>query len=1088
MQKRKWVKEPSSLFARQVAKKRDFATRTRKIVKVRKFIVPRMLFSIFKIRVSNFSLFPDFNMVPPIFLDITELNGKSLLKRIECCPDTGASITAFPSSLFHKKTLRKAKRIFMASDSFYSKVVTGADGKNIAVEGTLPAYLLAKNKKNEIKNTKTNIYICPEVTEPLISFLDLQRLGVVQKDFPLFKMKLQEDKKEDQDEKKKKKEATPPLTSLEDVLAKYSDVFDDSDKLEPMDFPPAKLELDKSEKIIPFHVATARQYPAHLKEAALKELARLERLGIIERVTKPTSWCSPSFFLPKKNNEVRLITDLSKLSRHIRRPVHPFNTVMETIQKIKPNMKWFATLDARQGFFQIQLDKDSQELTTFMTPHGRYLFLRLPMGMSSSMDVWCLASDQALEGIENCLKCVDDILLCGETKADLLRTLDEVLKRCSAKKLKINREKIQFGQEVNFGGYIISKDGAKPDPKKLAAIKDFPQPKNLTDLRSFLGLATQLALGSVPDLAHATGPLRSLLKKDVAYQWTDVQEKAFNKVKEILLSPRIVGFYDPKKQIILYTDASRLYGLGYAMCQEKDDGSLTLIQCGSRSLVDCETRYAVTELELLGVYFGVNACKHYMLHAPDVLIYVDHKALPPIFQKDLNQIVNGRILRLREKLLPYKFECRWVSGASHKLADALSRQACFAPTETEQKEADELNVSNYSLNVIAEHVYNVSNKIKDPIWEKLIKSTLSSKSYSRLKNMLETNQPKKNLPKSDPFRPIYDKLSTNNGFVLFGDRLVVPKDSQKDILEELHKGHIGQKKTLALAKQNYFWPNMNNDVKQMILGCKACSYFLPSPPVDQENANEFKATAPMDILGMDIFFAEGSEYLLVVDDYSSYFWTFKMKSIASEQIIACLEKLQHQYGYMKVAVSDGASNFTSMQFQNYCFENNIYHKKSSPMNPRSNMLSESGVRRCKHLLLKTKMKNENFEIQLMHFFNAPISETEKSPAELFFGRKFRIPHKPLSPFQFHLPTKEVFRKNKFEVGDIVLVQNHKTKRWDETGEIREIRRSQKSYYIYLFNSQNIVLRNEMYLRRYLQTKAIHEKCNCAKKSLATKKR
>ena len=177
------------------------------------------------------------------------------------------------------------------------------------------------------------------------------------------------------------------------------------------------------------------------------------------------------------------------------------------------------------------------------------------MGLSSSGDHWCLASDAALEGLENVEKLVDDILCYGETLEELLLTLEAVLKRCDEYGIKCTRKKIQFGTAITFAGFKLSGAGAEPCPEKLKAISGFPLPANLTDLRSFLGLAQQLSVG-VPDLAHASNGLRQLLKKDVAFVWTNAQEESFLAVKKIILSPRVVSFYDKNLDCLLYTSPS----------------------------------------------------------------------------------------------------------------------------------------------------------------------------------------------------------------------------------------------------------------------------------------------------------------------------------------------------------------------------------------------------------------------------------------------------------------------------------------------------------------------------------------------------
>ena len=132
--------------------------------------------------------------------------------------------------------------------------------------------------------------------------------------------------------------------------------------------------------------------------------------------------------------------------------------------------------------------------------------------------------------------------------------------------LTLAKSKIEIGNEINFAGYIIGENGVKPDPRRVQAITDFKRPIDVTQVRSFLGLANQLGF-FVPDLAQVTTPLCELLRKDVVFQWLPVQEQAFNEAKRILTSNLVVKPFDPTLKTELLTDAARLGGLGYALIQ-----------------------------------------------------------------------------------------------------------------------------------------------------------------------------------------------------------------------------------------------------------------------------------------------------------------------------------------------------------------------------------------------------------------------------------------------------------------------------------------------------------------------------------------
>ena len=146
-----------------------------------------------------------------------------------------------------------------------------------------------------------------------------------------------------------------------------------------------------------------------------------------------------------------------------------------------------------------------------------------------------------------------------------------------------------------MAGYLIGKEGVRPDPQKMEALKDFPRPRSLLELQSFLGLANQFGF-FFPNLTELTQPMRYLLKKNTAFIWTADHEKAFQETREFLTSDVILKPYDPSLPTALRTDASKLWSLGFVLLQRENGGKPRLIQCGSRSLNSAEKNYAAVEL------------------------------------------------------------------------------------------------------------------------------------------------------------------------------------------------------------------------------------------------------------------------------------------------------------------------------------------------------------------------------------------------------------------------------------------------------------------------------------------------------------
>ena len=258
--------------------------------------------------------------------------------------------------------------------------------------------------------------------------------------------------------------------------------------------------------------------------------------------------------VPKRNGGMRLCVDLQKLNKYVKRPYYPIRTPSDPVSNIAPDSQFFTTLDAVKGYWQVPLDEKSQNLTTFITPYGRYKFLRAPMGLMSSQDEYCSRGDEAIQGIDRVEKVVDDILIHSSSPQENLNTVITVLNRCRQHGITLNPEKFELLlTSVDYVGYRINSEGVKADPKKVEAIRKFPNPTNITELRSFMGLANQLGRFS-NQLSKAAEPLRDLMKSRNAFLWTPNHEAAFEETKNVLCSPPILAPFDPKLLTMLQTD------------------------------------------------------------------------------------------------------------------------------------------------------------------------------------------------------------------------------------------------------------------------------------------------------------------------------------------------------------------------------------------------------------------------------------------------------------------------------------------------------------------------------------------------------
>ena len=597
---------------------------------------------------------------------------------------------------------------------------------------------------------------------------------------------------------------TSPSEARQYFLREYADVLvkkDDLHKtpLQPMSGPRMRIHLREDAQ--PFAVHTPRLIPRAYQDHVKAELDSMVAQGIIAPAgDDPSPWCHPMVVVPKVGGGIRITTDLSKLNSQVSRPAHPSPTPFAAIRSVDPEAKYFTTIDALCGYWQIPLAEEDQQLTTFITPYGRFRYLRGPMGFAATGDAFCRRGDMALQGLMQCVKVVDDLLLYDEDYLTHLRRVNDVLARCRAHGITLNAEKFVLAADsVSFCGYQLSHDGIAADPEKVRAIRDFIKPANLTDLRSFMGLANQLADFS-PDIASAAASLRPLMSPKRAFVWTPNHDQAFESVKKALSSPPVLAPFDPALPTALQTDASRLYGLGYALLQDHGGGQFRLVQCGSRFLTDTETRYATIELELLAVVWAMKKCKFYLTGLQHFNLVTDHRPLVPILNTyTLDAIDNPRLQRLKEKIAAFAFTATWRPGKELCIPDALSRFPVSNPTIDDDALDAETSFSVRSIVTLraVESLATIATDF-DPVMEEFRRVAQDDPAYVELLQGVKQGFPsdRYSLPNTvRPYWKIREDLYCEEDLVLYGARVVVPAALRRRVLACLHDSHLGAEST-----------------------------------------------------------------------------------------------------------------------------------------------------------------------------------------------------------------------------------------------------------------------------------------------------
>ena len=496
-------------------------------------------------------------------------------------------------------------------------------------------------------------------------------------------------------------------------------------------------------------IVPPRRIPFGLEDRVKYALDEMCNQGIIVAVDQPTDWVNAMVVVEKKNTDkLRICIDPRPLNKAIKREHYHLPTIEEITTRLS-GAKYFSTLDARSGFWQIPLDEESLYLTTFGTPFGRYRYTRMPFGIHNAQEVFHKRIDELFQDLDGVETDIDDILVWGTTIEENDERLEKVLQRARQSNLKLNPDKCQIRRtKVLYIGHVLTGDGVKPDASKLKAITEMPVPEDKHGIQRLLGMVNYVAK-FVQHVSGVTAPLRELLKKDVAWHWTERHEQSFQGIKRLLTetSPGVLKYYDPKLPVKLQVDACKS-GLGAVLMQ---NGSP--IAYASRSLTETESKYAQIEKELLAVMFGCERFHQY-IYAKKVLVEMDHRPLISIISKPLNK-APVRLQRMLLRLQRYDIDLRYKPGKELYSADTLSR--AHLPTSDDDDDEDL---------ILCVHTAIANLPVSDKKLAELRQETANDSIMVKLTRM------SKDVSEFWAYR---DELIAVDGLIFKGESIVVPR-------------------------------------------------------------------------------------------------------------------------------------------------------------------------------------------------------------------------------------------------------------------------------------------------------------------------
>ena len=883
-----------------------------------------------------------------------------------------------------------------------------------------------------------------------------------------------------------------------------------------MSGPPIEIHLKQGTS--PKAVHTPATIPVHWQERVHKDLLRDEALGVIERVPygEAVTWCHRMVVTRKHDGTPRRTVDLYALNTNCARAPFFSDSPFHMARRV-PGKSWKTMTDAWNGYHSVPLRESDKHLTTFITPFGRWRYTRAPQGFVSSGDGYNRRFDEIIADMERKERCVDDIVHWDSHLSEhWWRTIDYLI-LVGRSGVVLNPDKFQFAKRtVDFAGFRITNATIEPLPKYLDAIREFPTPTSLTDIRSWFGLVNQVT--NYAQLRELMRPFKPFLSPRTPFLWSSDLESAFQASKEAIIAAirRGVEIFDLQRRTCLRPDWSKL-GIGYFLSQKHCNCTSALPGCcndgwkltlaGSRFLSPAEQRYAPIEGEALAVAWGLEQSRYFTQGCDDLLVVTDHKPLVKILgDRTLDEITNSRIFRLKQRTMPWYFEVAHLPGKTNSAADATSRHPSHS-TYAEQASVSLCSTMDSAEQSIVAAIRNDATSFTALSWERIVKETGSDPDMCLLMESIEQgfldSKSNKTVASFWSFR---EALYNSEGAIMYKDRVLIPPTLRNEVLRNLHSAHQRVSALESRALSIVFWPGMSTAIQATRDRCSACNKIAPSQAATPPAPIEMPST-PFESVFADFCDYGGWHYLIVGDRLSGWVEMHRTPSGTTESgalgLITCLRRLFATFGVPEVLSSDGGPELTASTTSNFLSRWGVRHRISSVSFPQSNGRAEVAVKKAKRTLMNNigpsgSLDNDGLLQALMQLRNTPDPDCNVSPAEVIFGRpirdafsfinrKVKFRNKAIRPMwreawnakekalraRYTRTTEALSAHSRalapLQVGTKVHVQNQngpQPNKWDRTGTVMNVEGNDQ-YLVKIDGSGRLTLRNRRFLRMFI---------------------
>lgn len=762
-----------------------------------------------------------------------------------------------------------------------------------------------------------------------------------------------------------------------DLLTEFHDIF--NEKGDPTPFAVHKIETGNHKPIAlkPYRLSPIRQHQLKVK------LGEMLENNIIEESESP--WAAPVVLVPKGDSDIRVCVDYRKLNAITIPDRYPLPRIDDLLHQAKA-MPYMTTIDLQSGYWQIKIDENDQNKSTFVTAFGTYSFKRMPFGLRNAPSTFQRLMDKFCRELkaESVFAYLDDLICRSPNFKQHLEDLREIFTRLRFYKLRANKNKCKFAcATIKYLGHIITPEGIKADPDKIKAISELPAPKNLKRLISFLQTASWYRR-FIRNFAEIARPLTNLTKKNMTWKWEQPQEAAFITLKKALTTAPVLKQLDSNLRYIIKTDASN-YAIGAALVQGEGDEEHP-IEYASRLLTPAERNYTVTEKEALAIVWAVTKFRGY-IEGTKFLTITDHQPLKWLLNL---KSPTGRLARWALQLQPYEFDIKYTPGRTNVLADGLSRPPC-------ENHSESCEICHVEIDLPKRGEKNIRDEqIKDETLNSIIQALEEN---VNTENYIQSSKRGYLMHKGVLYRFTPDQEDDNA-------KLVVPRHEVPNVLKQFHdtqtSGHYGIDRTTKRIEKNFFWKGLRKDVTKYVKSCLECQRYKPS---NQKPAGLFQSTANnqrFEVLSIDLFGPlpkgpKNEKWIFIIEDTASR-WVelFALSEATAQQCaITLLNEVLLRYGLPRKITSDNGTQFISAVMQQLTFCLDIQQILSPVYHPEPNIVERKNRDLKTQIGIMVKDKHSRWPEALPAIRFAMNSAFNRSTgftaAYLTYGREMRTP-------------------------------------------------------------------------------------------------